>query len=256
MSVGAGPWYIDDLLTFYQTAHDPATGGAVDADSAPTYRVYEHETGAAILTGSMALLDSSNTAGLYSEQITLSAANGFEVGKSYVVYREVVVDGVTDTAEDSFKVIATPADAVAAIADAVWDEALSGHTTAGTAGKQLQDIATGSAPTAAAIADAVWDELLTAHLVADSGSAVVTEILNKVNIAIANIMTLSTFDPTASTVDGITYESAIEFILAVLGGVTVPIGSTVAFKKRDGLTTKVTITYGGTDGERTASIIT
>ncbi len=50
------------------------------------------------------------------------------------------------------------------IADAVWDEALSGHTTAGTAGKQLQDIATGTPPSAAAVADAVWDEAASGHL--------------------------------------------------------------------------------------------
>jgi hypothetical protein len=55
-------------------------------------------------------------------------------------------------------------DAGAELADAIWDEALSGHTTPGTAGKQLQDISTGSAPTAAAIADAVWDEAIAGHL--------------------------------------------------------------------------------------------
>ncbi len=53
--------------------------------------------------------------------------------------------------------------------DDVWDEPLAGHTTAGTAGKQLQDISTGTAPTVAAIADGVWDELLSGHVI--SGSA-------------------------------------------------------------------------------------
>lgn len=55
-------------------------------------------------------------------------------------------------------------------------------------------------------------------------------------------------------VDGITFASAMEAVLAVLTGVAVPSGSTVVFKKRDGTTTKVTITYGTTDGERTASV--
>lgn len=77
--------YIDDTLTFYAQFTDPATGAAADATGSPAYRVYEEETGTAILTGSMALLDDANTVGLYSEQITLSAANGFEVGKDYVV---------------------------------------------------------------------------------------------------------------------------------------------------------------------------
>ncbi len=52
--------------------------------------------------------------------------------------------------------------------DDVWDEALSGHTTAGTTGKQLADISTGTAPTVGAIADAVWDEAIAGHL--SSGS--------------------------------------------------------------------------------------
>ena len=56
-------------------------------------------------------------------------------------------------------------DAVGEIVDAVWDEATSGHTTAGTTGKALTDA---TAPTAAAVADAVWDEALSGHLAAGS----------------------------------------------------------------------------------------
>ena len=57
-------------------------------------------------------------------------------------------------------------------------------------------------------------------------------------------------------IDGITHASAMEILLAALAGVAVPAGATVAFKKRDGLTTKLTITYGAADGERTDSVIT
>lgn len=69
------------------------------------------------------------------------------------------------------------------------------------------------------------------------------------------------FDPAVDKVipidvDGITFASAVEIMLAVLAGVAVPSGSTVAFKKRDGTTTKITITYGSTAGERTVSAIT
>jgi hypothetical protein len=89
-----GSWKIDDLLTFTIVTHNVATGVATDADSAPAYRVYEDETSTPILTGTMALLDSTNTAGFYSEQITLSAANGFEKGKSYNVYISATVNSV------------------------------------------------------------------------------------------------------------------------------------------------------------------
>lgn len=47
-------------------------------------------------------------------------------------------------------------------ADAVWDEQMSGHTLTGSAGKALTDGAV-SGPTAAAIADAVWDEAMSGH---------------------------------------------------------------------------------------------
>ena len=57
-------------------------------------------------------------------------------------------------------------------------------------------------------------------------------------------------------VDALTFASAFELIMATLGGVAAPSGATVAFKKRDGTTTKLTITYGATDGERTGSVIT
>jgi hypothetical protein len=62
--------------------------------------------------------------------------------------------------------------AYAGVADSVWDEAQSGHTTAGTFGKYLDDevsqVGGGSAPTAAEVADAVWDEAIAGHLTAGS----------------------------------------------------------------------------------------
>lgn len=99
-----GSWKIDDLLTFYANTQVFATGVATDADSAPTYRVYEDETGTPLLTGSMALLDSSNTAGFYSEQITLSAANGFEKGKCYAIYIAATVSSVAGAKHDTFQI--------------------------------------------------------------------------------------------------------------------------------------------------------
>ena len=56
------------------------------------------------------------------------------------------------------------------VADAVWDELLSGHAAAGSTGEALAD-AGGAAATPADIADAVWDELLSGHLGAGSTGA-------------------------------------------------------------------------------------
>jgi hypothetical protein len=60
-------------------------------------------------------------------------------------------------------------------ADAIWDEATSGHTTAGTTGKALTDANNGTPPTAAAIADAVWDEDIDGHMTADTFGAYMGE---------------------------------------------------------------------------------
>jgi len=108
MNIPAGPWYIDDTFTFTVTTHRFDTGALTDADAVPAYRVYEDETGTAILTGNMAKLDDTNTTGFYSEQLTLSAANGFEVGKSYSIYVTAAVNSVTGGQSGGFKVIATP----------------------------------------------------------------------------------------------------------------------------------------------------
>src|SRR5688572_6250602 len=99
-----GSWKIDDLVTFVANTHTPSTGAATDADAVPSYRVYEDETGTAILTGNMAKLDDANTVGFYSEQITLSAANGFEKGKSYSIYISATVGGVVGTMSHQLQV--------------------------------------------------------------------------------------------------------------------------------------------------------
>jgi hypothetical protein len=66
---------------------------------------------------------------------------------------------------------------------------------------------------------------------------------------------ISCFDPTLDVVDGMTYESAMEFLMAILGGTTTVNHSSVSFKKRDGMTTKATITYGEDEGQRISSEI-
>ena len=94
---------IGDNLTFSICTHDPDTGVLTDADSAPSYRVYEDETATAILTGSLAKLDDSNTTGFYTETIAVTTANGFENGKTYTVYIEATVDSDTGGIAYAFK---------------------------------------------------------------------------------------------------------------------------------------------------------
>jgi hypothetical protein len=91
-------------LTFYANTHTPSTGAAVDADAVPGYRVYEDEVATPLLTGSMALFDDANTVGFYSEQIAVTAGNGFESGKSYGIRVTGVVGGVTGVELHQFDV--------------------------------------------------------------------------------------------------------------------------------------------------------
>lgn len=59
---------------------------------------------------------------------------------------------------------------VSSIADAVWDEATSGHSGAGTTGLALTSA---SAPTAEQVADAVWDESVSGHTTGGSTGATI-----------------------------------------------------------------------------------
>lgn len=92
-----GSWHIDDYLTF-------AADYPMDADSLPTYRVYEDETAAPILTGTMAKLDDANTTGLYSERIQLTAASGFAKGYSYHIYIETEIESAVVTQVHFFQI--------------------------------------------------------------------------------------------------------------------------------------------------------
>ncbi len=181
-----GSWKIDDLLTFVANTQVFSTGVATDADSAPAYRVYEDETGTAILSGSMALLDSTNTAGFYSEQITLSAANGFEKGKCYSIYISATVSSVAGATHRTFQIeaevdansvsniganvitatsIAADAITAAKVADGTIDAATfaAGAINAAAIAADAIGASELAADAVAEIADAVWDEDATGH---------------------------------------------------------------------------------------------
>jgi hypothetical protein len=91
-------------LTFSIKTHDPSTGGLSDADSAPSYRVYEENGVSAILTGTMTLRDAGNTDGSYVEKITCLSASGFEYDKSYDIDIEATVGGVAGGITYTFRV--------------------------------------------------------------------------------------------------------------------------------------------------------
>lgn len=65
----------------------------IDVTGSLNYNVYEDETATAILTGTMTKLDSQT--GFYSEQIACTAANGFELYKTYTIRATATVSGVS-----------------------------------------------------------------------------------------------------------------------------------------------------------------
>lgn len=106
---------VDKALSFPANTHNASTGVATDAAAVPVYRVYEDNDDVIMagITGNMALRDSANTAGQYRATITLSAANGFEVGKSYTIRITATVDSVEGGMDHYFQVIAAVATAAA-----------------------------------------------------------------------------------------------------------------------------------------------
>ena len=95
--------YLGDNLVFSICTHDPDTGVLTDASST-LYYVYEDENSTDLLTGSLAKLDDAATTGFYTESIAVTAANGFEVGKTYTIYIEATVDSDKGGICYSFKV--------------------------------------------------------------------------------------------------------------------------------------------------------
>lgn len=133
--------------------------------------------------------------------------------------------------------------------------------------------ATGADPTDDRLVIVPWDPFDAANLGLTNLDAAVTTRVASADYTAARAAKLDNVDAAVSTrlastditltggkvtpinVDGMTFESAMELILAVLAGVASPSGSTVQFKKRDGATSKITITYGDVDGQRTGSVI-
>jgi len=97
--------FLDDVICLVATSHDPETGGAIDADANPLYRIYEQGETTPVATGSLSKLDDANTTGFYRAEVTLSAANGFEKGKLYVAYVQAAVGGVLGVRAYSFEVL-------------------------------------------------------------------------------------------------------------------------------------------------------
>jgi len=99
-----GSWKLEDYLAWSITTHVATTGGSQDADANPSFRVYEDNIGTPLTTGSLTKLDDANTTGLYHKRLQVTAASGFERGKSYNILNKATVNGVSGNLPHGFQV--------------------------------------------------------------------------------------------------------------------------------------------------------
>jgi hypothetical protein len=171
-----GSWKIDDILQHKVQTSSFTTGAAIDADSVPTWRLYEDGTTTPVTTGSYTTFNSM--AGFYNAAITLAAAIGYEKGKNYYIRYSATVASVIGADVDTFQIEAeVDSNSVSVTVNANVSSITAGAITANafTAGA-LQALTVGTllgsvtvnATAAAAIVDGVWDEPKSGHTTADT----------------------------------------------------------------------------------------
>lgn len=93
---------INDTVTIILLTHNQSTGASADADSLPTYRIYEAGTETPVATGSYAKFDDSNTVGVYFVVLTLSNST-YDAGKQYTILSAATVSTVAYNSCDMFQ---------------------------------------------------------------------------------------------------------------------------------------------------------
>jgi hypothetical protein len=83
---------IDEVVHFDITTHHPTTSAATNADSTPSFDVFEEANDTPILAAQS--FTSRSITGLYRGTFTASVANGFEAGKWYSVVASATVNAI------------------------------------------------------------------------------------------------------------------------------------------------------------------
>lgn len=84
---------LNEVVYFDAITHSPITGAVADADSAPTFEVFEEATDTDIGVGG-SMTKRTDKIGNYRGTFTVSEANGFEVGKYYSIVVSATVGEV------------------------------------------------------------------------------------------------------------------------------------------------------------------
>ena len=87
--------------------HQSRNGSNVptDADTAPTYRVYELPSETPLTTGTSAAFDASNTDGVYLVSFTAAGGSGYDKGTTYTVRVLETVSSTQHAATYTFTVV-------------------------------------------------------------------------------------------------------------------------------------------------------
>ncbi len=124
----------------------PGTGGSGGATAA---QIWDYLTSAISTSGSIGKLLTDDINATISSRSSLDAAGIRTAVGLATANLDTQLDALPTAGEN---------------ADAIWDEALSGHLGAGSTGEALDNASGGGGgPSAATIADAVWDEALSGH---------------------------------------------------------------------------------------------
>lgn len=95
---------LEQSIPFTVYTHAPSTGALANADSTPTYQVYENGSSMAGQTGNL----TNSTTGVYTLSLTAAAGSGYENGKSYEVRVAATVEGRTEYQSLWFQVGVVP----------------------------------------------------------------------------------------------------------------------------------------------------
>lgn len=102
-----GEYRIDDYISFGAQLHRFSSGAVYAPTGNVTYTFYEdNSTTGAPTGGNLAQLNSKT--GLYTARVQLTAANGFEAGKGYLIHIEATVDGVAAAELLMFRIVGNP----------------------------------------------------------------------------------------------------------------------------------------------------
>lgn len=115
---------LDSYLTFAINTHKIGVG-QFDADSMPTYLIFEDITHTPIMSGSMSILDNTGTVGQYASRIYLSSTNGFERGKDYTIRITATVNGITESVDYNFQIEEMTAEVIQALSELIPGDTVS-----------------------------------------------------------------------------------------------------------------------------------